>query len=50
MLVINDFSNCVKVPVKNGVIYTETLTDYDELIGDISREGKAHEMLKEVDL
>lgn len=36
---INDISNCVKVPVKNGVIYAETLTDYDNLIGDIAREG-----------
>ena len=36
---INDISNCVQIPVEHGVIYTKTLTDYDNLIGDISREG-----------
>lgn len=33
----NKFANCVLV--ENGRIYTKTLEDYDNLIGDISKEG-----------
>ena len=33
----HEYGNCVAV--KNGLIYTHTLEDYDELIGDISAEA-----------
>ena len=35
--VSNKYPNCVLV--ENGRIYTKTLEDYDNLIGDISKEG-----------
>ena len=33
----HEYANCVAV--KNGLIYTYTLDDYDRLIGDISAEA-----------
>jgi hypothetical protein len=36
-LIDNEYANCVAV--KNGLIYTHTLGDYDKLIGDISTEA-----------
>ena len=37
VLTDNEYANCVAV--KNGLIYTYTLDDYDRLIGDISAEA-----------
>ena len=44
-LIDNEYANCVAV--KNGLIYTHTLDDYDNLIGDISAEA-IKECLQEV--
>lgn len=48
--VSNKYPNCVLV--EKGRIYTRTLEDYDELIGDISAEARKEfaEKVKEIDL